>query len=58
MKVNRQLMRNGNGWALSLNATILGLLDINPEENMVRYVVENEKLIITKSDKKVENKRE
>ena len=57
MTVDRKLMRNGNGWALSINSTILGLLDINPEENMVRYVVENEKLIITKSDKKVENKR-
>lgn len=47
-------MRNGNGWAISINSTILGFLDINPETDMIRYTMENEKLIITKSDKKVE----
>lgn len=56
MTVDRKLMRNGNGWALSLNQTILGFLDVNPEEDMVRYTMENDKLIITKSDKKVEKK--
>ena len=54
MTVDRKLMRNGNGWALSINSTILGLLDINPEINMVRYTIENNKLIITKSDKFIE----
>ena len=54
MTIDRKLMRNGNGWALCINSTILGLLDINPETDMVRYNVENEKLIITKSDKKIE----
>ena len=58
MTIDRKLMRNGTGWALSINSTILGLLDINPEENMVNYVVEGNKLIITKSDKKVEPKKE
>lgn len=53
MTVDRKLMRNGNGWALSINSTILGLLDVNPEEDMVRYNIENDKLIITKSDKKI-----
>ena len=57
MTIDRKLMRNGNGWALSINSTILGLLDVNPEVDMVRYVVENEKLIITKSDKKIEKKK-
>ena len=57
MSVDRKLMRNGNGWALCLNSTILGLLDIDPEVNMVKYTVENDKLIITKSDKKVEPKK-
>lgn len=52
MTIDRKLMRNGNGWALSLNQTILGFLDVNPEEDMVRYTMENDKLIITKSDKK------
>lgn len=57
MGFDRKLMRNGNGWALSINATILGLLDINPEINMVKYSVENEKLIITKSDKIIETRK-
>lgn len=54
MAFDRKLMRNGNGWALSINATILGLLDVDPEVNMVQYTIEKDKLIITKSDKKVE----
>ena len=56
MTVDRKLMRNGNSWALTINSTILGFLDVNPEEDMVRYTMENEKLIITKSDKKVVKK--
>lgn len=56
MAFDRKLMRNGNGWALSINSTILGLLDVNPEINMVKYTVENDKLIITKSDKLVEKR--
>ena len=54
MSVDRKLMRNRNGWALSINSTILGFLDVDPEVNMVKYVIENDKLIITKSDKKIE----
>ncbi len=53
MTVDRKLMRNGNGWVLSINSTILGFLDVNPETDMIRYTMENEKLIITKSDKKI-----
>lgn len=58
MTVDRKLMRNGNGWALTINATILGFLDVNPEVDMVRYTMENDKLIITKSDKKVVKKED
>ena len=54
MTFDRKLMRNGNGWALSMNLTILGFLDVDPEVDMVRYTMENDKLIITKSDKKIE----
>lgn len=54
MAFNRKLMRNGNGWALSINATILSFLDVNPETDMVKYTMDNDKLIITKSDKKIE----
>lgn len=58
MTVDRKLMRNGNGWALSINSTILDFLDVNPEKDMVKYTMENDKLIITKSDKKVQDKKE
>ena len=54
MAFDRKLIRNGNGWALTINSTILSLLDVDPEENMVKYVMEGDKLIISKSDKKVE----
>ncbi len=57
MAVERKLMRNGNGWALSINSTILGFLDVNPEVDMVKYSMENEKLIITKSDKKIDKSK-
>ncbi len=57
MTVDRKLMRNGNGWALSLNSTILAFLDVNPETDMIRYNIEKNSLIITKSEKKI-NKNE
>lgn len=53
--MDRKLMRNGNGWALCLNATILDLLKVNPKTDMVEYTIERDKLIITKSDKKRED---
>ena len=55
MSYDRKLMRNGNGWALSINKTILDFLDINPEVNMVNYTMDNDKLIIKKSTKDVSN---
>ena len=45
-------MRNGNGWAIAVNKTILELLKVNPETDLVEYSIETDKLIITKSDKK------
>ena len=45
MSLDRKLIRNGNGWALFINSTILNLLDVNPEQDMVKYTVENDKLI-------------
>ncbi|MBQ8458550.1 hypothetical protein IJ541_00445 [bacterium] len=53
MSYDRKLIRNGNGWALTINSTILGFLDVNPEINLIKYTMENDKLIISKSDKKV-----
>lgn len=54
--MDRKLMRNGNGWALCINSTILQLLEIDPTVNMVKYTIENNKLIISKSDKLVNEK--
>lgn len=56
--MDRKLMRNGNGWTLCLNATILDLLKVNPKTDMVEYTIERDKLIITKSDKKRDDIRE
>ena len=56
MTVDRKLMENGNGWALGINSTILGFLDVNPKIDMVKYTIENNKLIIEKGNKKIEQK--
>ncbi len=56
MAFDRKLIRNGNGWALCINSTILQMLDVDPNTNMVRYTMENDKLIITKSDKTISAK--
>lgn len=56
--MDRKLMRNGNGWALCLNATILDLLKVNPKVDMVEYIIERDKLIITKSSKKRDDIKE
>ncbi len=58
MPFDRKLIRNGNGWALSINSTILNFLGVNPEVNMVRYTIENETLKITKSQNLVINKKD
>ena len=52
--MDKKIMRNGNGWAISINSTILKLLQINPETDLIRYTVDHEKLIITKSPNKKE----
>jgi antitoxin component of MazEF toxin-antitoxin module len=57
MSIDRKLIRNGNGWALTINSTILGFLDVDPETDMVKYSMENDKLIITKSDKKLSDRK-
>ncbi len=34
--MERKLMRNGNGWALCVNSTILKLLKIDPKNRLGR----------------------
>lgn len=58
MSYDRKLMRNGNGWALSINSTILKFLDVDPKVNKVKYTMENDTLKITKSEKLVSDKKE
>lgn len=55
MAYDRKLIRNGNGWAMTLNSTILELLDVDPKINKVRYTIENNTLKITKSPNLIEN---
>ena len=35
----RKLIRNGNGWALTVNKTILELLKVNPETDLVSDLI-------------------
>ncbi|MDO5304334.1 MAG: hypothetical protein Q4E87_02030 [bacterium] len=51
MAYDRKLIRNGNGWAMTLNSTMLELLGVDPKVNKVRYTIENDTLKITKSPK-------
>lgn len=46
--MERKLFRSGNGWGLFLNQTILKLLKIDPEKDMVEYQIENDVLKIRK----------
>lgn len=50
--MDRKIMRNGNGFVISINKTILELLHVNPETDLIRYTVEGDKLVITKSPNK------
>jgi len=50
--MDRNLMHSGTGWSAFINKTILQLIDVNPEVDMVRYRVENNELIISKSPNK------
>lgn len=54
MAYDRKLIRNGNGWAMTLNSTILELLDVDPKVNKVRYTIEDNTLKITKSPNLIE----
>lgn len=50
--MDRKLIRSGNGWCLYLNNTIIDLLKLKPETDLVEYAFEGDKLIITKSPNK------
>ncbi len=51
--MKRKLSRSGSGWALFMPKTLLELIDVNPEEDMLEVKVENNVVKITKAvDKK------
>ncbi|MDR1168901.1 MAG: hypothetical protein LBK53_08470 [Heliobacteriaceae bacterium] len=50
--MDRKLIRSGTGWCVFVNNTILQLLEINPETDMVKYRIENHGLILSKSPNK------
>ena len=58
MAYDRKLIRNGNGWAMTLNSTMLELLDVYPKVNKVRYTIEHDTLKITKSPKMITEEEE
>lgn len=47
--MKKNLIRNGNGWALFMTKTMLELLDINPEEEQVEIEVIGKVLKVTKA---------
>ena len=57
MAFDRKLIKNGNGWALTVNAVILALLEIDPEIDLARYSIVGNKLVITKSENKISEKK-
>jgi antitoxin component of MazEF toxin-antitoxin module len=48
--MKKKLSRSGSGWALFMPKTLLELLDINPENDMVKIEVENNVIKITKAE--------
>lgn len=53
--MERKLFRAGNGWGLFMPSTILKLLEINPEKDLVKYQIENDVLKITKAKESAEH---
>ncbi len=55
--MERKLFRSGNGWVLFINSTLLELMKVNPETDMVEYVMENDTLKIKKAAPSAEPKK-
>lgn len=50
--MERKLIRSGTGWCAYINNTVLQLIEVNPEVDMVKYRIENNELIISKGSSK------
>ena len=47
--MKKKLSRSGSGWALFMPKTLLELVDVNPETDMLEVKVENDVIKITKA---------
>lgn len=50
----KKLSRAGSGWALFMPKTLLELIDVNPEFDMLKIQVENNTIKITKAEEEEE----
>ena len=48
--MKKKLSRSGSGWALFMPKTLLELIDVNPEIDLVEIKVENNTVKVTKAD--------
>lgn len=54
MIIRRKLKKYGNDWVLDIDDTIINLLNINPEIDILKYSLMGNKIYITKIDEKKE----
>ena len=47
--MKKKLSRSGSGWALFMPKTLLELIDVDPESDMMNIQVENNTIKITKA---------
>lgn len=52
----KKLSRSGSGWVLFMPKTLLELIDVNPEKDMLKIQVENNTIKITKAENNNEDK--
>lgn len=48
--MKKKLSRSGSGWALFMPKTLLELIDVDPEKDMLEVKVENNMVKITKAE--------
>lgn len=50
--MKKKLSRSGSGWALFMPKTLLELIEVNPEKDLLEIKVENNVIKITKAQDK------
>jgi len=48
--MKKKLSRSGSGWALFMPKTLLELIDVDPEKNLLEIKVDDNTIKITKAD--------